>query len=354
LRSFIRRTFEGFWSALTCQRFGRSRLSRPAVNGKLGRQVAQDKSADRSAYPKSYNMLDVQIEPESVRIDSHFVVSFKRTLRLPEDGTLHKTPPNFGVFPIYRVEEFAERLPKNWQRERSVFIPMYQREGLYIRFDNEKAWQPYAVKVSIGGINAISGEPQANTLRAEPQDYLVCPPQLWLDGIYTDRGTTRQFLATPLGQGETVEGALSGSENVGGIQLTIFAPKPGTFPENAPETKATLRPTAFGRRPGAETAEMGLAAGAGIKQKVLPDQYGIETWDQNNFAELTVHILNSAQFQSITGLDAPATTINEETYAENGFPWFPLYGETEQGDVSPSDLLAGVKTVGEIDERKNE
>jgi hypothetical protein len=302
-------------------------------------------------------MLVVQIEPESIRIDAHFVVSFKRTLRLPEDGKLHKTPPNFGAFPIYRVEEFAERLPESWPRERSAFIPMYQREGLYVRFENEKPWQPYAVKVSIGGINAISGEPQSNSLRAEPQDYLVCPPQLWLDGIYTDRGTTRQFVAMPLGSGTTVEAAISGSEKVGGIHLTIFAPKPGSFPENAPETKATLRPTAFGRRPGAETemglAEMGLAAGAGIKQKVLPDPHGVETWDQNNFAEVSVHILNSAQFQSITGLDAPATTINEATYTENGFPWFPLYGETQQGDVSPSELLAGVKTVGEIDERKN-
>jgi len=295
-------------------------------------------------------MLDVQIEAESIRIAEHFAISFKRTLRIPEDGKLHKTPPNFGVFPIYRVEEFAERLPESSRRERSAFIPMYQREGLYIRFDNEKPWRPYAVKVSVGGVNAISGEPHSNTLRPEPQDYLVCPPQLWLDGIYTDRGTTRQFLAMPLGGGTTVEAAISGSEKVGGVQFTIFAPKPGIFPENAPETKAALRPTAFGKRPGAEQAGMGLAAGAGIKQKVLPDPHGIETWDQNNFAEVNVHILNSAQFQSITGLDAPATNINKETYAENGFPWFPLYGETQQGDVSPSDLLAGVKTVGEIDE----
>ncbi|HEY6232965.1 MAG TPA: hypothetical protein VIW64_17005 [Pyrinomonadaceae bacterium] len=292
-------------------------------------------------------MLEVQIETESIRIDNHFVICFKRTLRIPEDGQLHKTPPNFGVFPIYRVEEFAERLPESWQRQPGVFIPMYQREGLYIRFDNEKPWQPYAVKVSVGGINAISGEPHSNALRAEPQDYLVCPPQLWLDGIYTSRGTTRQFLAVPLGGGETVEAAISGSENVGGVQITIFAPKAGAFPENAPDIKPTLRPTALGQRPSAATAQMGLAAGAGIKQKVLPDPHGIETWDQNNFAEINLHILNSAQFKSVTGLDAPATTINEETYAENGFPWFPLYGETQQGDVSPSELLAGVKTIGE-------
>ena len=33
------------------------------------------------------------------------------------------------------------------------------------------------------------------------KDYLVCPPQLWLDGIYTGRNTLRQFVAVPLGVG---------------------------------------------------------------------------------------------------------------------------------------------------------
>jgi len=298
-------------------------------------------------------MLDVQIDPESIRIDNRLTVSFKRTLRIPEDSSKHKAPPNFGVFPIYRVEEYSNNLPDEWQRAGGAFIPMYQREGLYIRFENAAPWQPYAVKVAIGGINAISGETHSNELRGDPQDYLVCPPQLWLDGIYTGAGTIRQFVAMPLGRGYTVEAALSGSEKVGGLQIVVFAPKPGIFPDAPPETKEVIRPTAFRQGAGAETAEMGLAAGAEIKQKVLPDPNGIETWDQTNFAQLNVNILNSAQFKLITGIDPPPTTINEETYAEHGFPWFPLYGETLQGDVSPSDLLAEVKTVAEIDAERD-
>lgn len=299
-------------------------------------------------------MLDVQIGAESIRIGNRFAVSFKRTLRIPDDGKQHKPPPNFGVFPIYRVEDYTANIPARWNRE-DVFIPMYQREALYIRFDNEAPWQPYAVKVAIGDINAISGEAHTNKLRGDPQDYLVCPPQLWLDGINTGRGTIRQFLAMPMGLGYTVEASLSGSEEVGGLQVTVFAPKPGIFPEAPPEKKVTNRPTAFPHRHATEAAQMGLGAGGVISQKILPDLHGVETWDQSNPAQVIVHILNSTQFQLITGHEPPATSVNEETYAEHKFPWFPLYGEILQGDVSPSELLAEAKTVTERDaeRRKN-
>jgi hypothetical protein len=99
---------------------------------------------------------------------------------------------------------------------------------------------------------------------------------------------------------------------------------------------------------------MGLGAGGAINEKILPDPHGVETWDQNNFAEVNVQILNTSQFQQITGHPPPTTSINEETYAENKFPWFPLYGETTQGDVSPSELLAKAKTVAERDAERDQ
>jgi hypothetical protein len=298
-------------------------------------------------------MLDVHIEPEAIRVERDFAISFKRTLRIPEDGKQHKAPPNFGAFPIYRVEDHPDRLPARWNREGGAFIPMYQREGLYIRFDNESPWRPYAVKIAIGGINAVSGEAHTNKLREDPQDYLVCPPQLWLDGFNTGHNTISQFLAMPLGLGYTVEASLTDSEEVGGMQITVFAPKPGIFPDAPPAKTTVTRPTAFGKISGAESAAMGLGAGGVINQKILPDLHGFKTWDQSNFAQVDVHILNSAQFELITGLEPPPTSINEETYAENKFPWFPLYGEILQGDVDPSELLAAAKTVAETDAEQN-
>ena len=88
----------------------------------------------------------------------------------------------------------------------------------------------------MGGINVISGEPPHNGLKADPQDYIVCPDQPWLDGINTGHGSIRQFVAMPLGKGYTVEAALTGTEKFGGIQLTVFEPKPGRFPDRTADT----------------------------------------------------------------------------------------------------------------------
>jgi hypothetical protein len=71
---------------------------------------------------------------------------------------------------------------------------------------------PYAVKICIGGINAVSGEPMVETaatilrrrqLLAEKQslqDYVVLPNQPWLDGIATEPGkvSRAQFQFTPV------------------------------------------------------------------------------------------------------------------------------------------------------------
>ncbi|MEP6921474.1 MAG: hypothetical protein ABI967_10145 [bacterium] len=299
-------------------------------------------------------MPSVSIESEAIRVGEHFSLSFKRTLRIPDDGTEHQTPPNFGVFPIYRVSDYADRLPESWRREGGVFIPMYQREALYLRFENEKPWQPCAVKVALGQINAVSGERETTSLSTNQQDYLVCPPQLWLDGINSGRGSVRQFIAMPLGTGATVEGALSGKEEFGGVQITIFAPKPGAFPDSPPAVRTALRPTALRRGPVASGREMGLGAGGTVKEKILPDPHGVETWDQKNLAQIHVRLLNSAEFREVTGLEPPATTVNAETYRAQQFPWFPLYGEAVQGDVAPAEKLAQARTIADRDaERKN-
>jgi len=41
---------------------------------------------------------------------------------------------------------------------------------------------------------------------------------------------------------------------------------------------------------------MGLGAGGSMKQKIYPDPYGIETWDQDNYGRIFIHIINSSEF----------------------------------------------------------
>src|SRR5687767_6478411 len=147
-------------------------------------------------------MLSVIIDGDVVRIGERLTVSLQRTLRIPDDGRQYPLPPGLGAFPLRRVEDYAGRVPPRWRERGGVFIPVYQREALWLGFDGAE-WKPNAVKVGVGGVNAVSGAPWDETLRQSPRDYIVCPQQPWLDGINAGRGFIRQFVAMPLGAGST-------------------------------------------------------------------------------------------------------------------------------------------------------
>jgi hypothetical protein len=71
---------------------------------------------------------------------------------------------------------------------------------MWVRFKSKKQ---FAIKIYVGSINAVSGEPavenMATKLRRQKlksqgellQDYVVTPQQLWLDGIATAPGQVR-------------------------------------------------------------------------------------------------------------------------------------------------------------------
>jgi hypothetical protein len=297
-------------------------------------------------------MLTIEVSTDSIRIGERFAVAFQRTLRIPDDGRTYPLPPGLGRFRIYRVADFADRLPPEWRERGGVFIPMYQREALWLAF-SAAPWKPNAVQIAVGGVNAISGGPDGARLHADPQNYVVCPEQPWLDGIHTGPGAIRQFVAMPLGLGYTVEASLTGTEQFGGIQIMVFEPKPGKFPDEPPVKPAVAPERLAGLRPSVAAQTMGLGAGGVMRQKLYPDPYGLDTWDQDHYGRIFVHILNSAQFREVTGVEPPTTPIDAKTYTEHGLPWFDLYDEAKR-DIPPSERLAQARTVAEWDAERGE
>ena len=97
-------------------------------------------------------MLDVTVNNNSISFGDDFSLNFQRTLRIPDDGRTYPLPPGLGTFPICRVEDYRNSVPESWLEHGGVFIPMYQREALWIRF-NARHWKPNAVKVAVGKIN---------------------------------------------------------------------------------------------------------------------------------------------------------------------------------------------------------
>ena len=301
-------------------------------------------------------MLEPRTDGKTIWLGSRFSFTLQRTLRIPDDDGDYPLPPGLGSFPVYHVADYRDKLPDDWVRHGGVFIPMYQREAMWIDFNGLHS-RPHAVKVAVGKVNAVSGKKWSQALEKGEDDYLVCPPQPWLDGINAGDGLIRQFVAMPLGSGYTVEGQVTGEERHGGLQVIAYAPKPGLFREKEPDrlienvydsidlelSACKLQPTFC--------QSMGLAAGGRMRQQIFPDPHGIETWDEENHGRLFIHILNSETFHEVTGEAPPPTPISAETYTEYGLPWFELYAK-DLGDIQAGEELKKVKSVGELDAEK--
>lgn len=66
---------------------------------------------------------------------------------------------------------------------------MFQREALWLRFEHAHT-ACNAMKVSIGGIHALTGALKNESGKPGVQDYL-CKRQMWLDGIVKEQGKVK-------------------------------------------------------------------------------------------------------------------------------------------------------------------
>jgi hypothetical protein len=290
-----------------------------------------------------------RVENDRIYFGERFSVGFQRTLRIPDDGQSYPLPPGLGLFPIHRVADYHKQAPASWNFD-DLFIPMYRREALWLGFQGA-SWKPNAVKVGTGRVNAVSGRAWDEELHSDPQDYLVCPQQPWLDGINAGAGFIRQFVAVPLGEGYTIEAQVIGSEDSGGIQLLVYEPKPGKFPDQAPQDQITA---SFAMRSPAsvtQSSELGLGVGGRMTQKIYPDPYGIETWDIHNNGEVIIHLVDSHRYEALTGLRPPPSPVTAQAYAEHGLPWFELYDEAFE-DIAAASNLSRLESIKDLDAKK--
>ncbi len=286
---------------------------------------------------------EIQLENDRVRIGDRLAISFQRTLRVPDDGRAYPLPPGLGRFPVRRAADHADRIPRAWRVD--LLIPMYRREALWIGFEGA-SWKPNAVKVAVGGVDAVSGERWSEELSDHPQNYIVVPDQPWLDGINSGKRTVRQFVAMPIGEGVSVEAQVTGTEALGGIQLVAFEPKPGRFPDEPPQDRG---PGVDGLVMHAAAPQtMGIAAGGKMEQAIYPDKYGIDTWDPEQSSTFVVRLIAAGEWPAITGERAPQSPIDAATYTAAGLPWFALYDEDAE-DLAAPETLARIKSIRELE-----
>lgn len=292
-------------------------------------------------------------------------IDFQRTLRIPDDETTYYLPPGLGRFPLRHVEDFAGRVPKSWLERGGVVMPMYQAEALWLNFSGG---YPFAIKIAAGKINAVSGESWKPGLNRKPQDYVVTPEQPWLDGFAVEKGVIRQFVATPLGAGYSVEEQLSGKAEFGGMQIQAVPMKAARFFDL--ELKARL-PKRLADILGelvtsdrdvatmslsmscCEDAGMGLGAGGRMKQQIFEDPYKAEDWDLEHTSRCFVHLCDALMWREITGENPPQTPVTAREYERAGLPWFDFYRD-DLAILEGSKTLAGIKSVNTISQTKGD
>jgi len=266
-------------------------------------------------------------------------IEFQRTLRIPDDNRDYPLPPGLGTFPMEHVDDHSANVPTAWKEHGGVLLPMYQAEALWLNFSTPNDY-PFAVKVATGKINAVTGDTWTNNLHRKPQDYLVLPDQPWLDGYCVEKGLIRQFVAMPLGEGFTAEEQLTGKAEHGGLQIIVYPMKRECYLSLMSERKIMYKDVCYCL----ETDSMGLAPGGLMRQEIYEDEYGFDSWEQSKSSRCFVHILNSKQWNAVTGNEPLTMPPSAQEYTAAGLPWFEYYGESQQV-ITGSQKLAALDSV---------
>ncbi len=209
-------------------------------------------------------------------------MSFQRAQWIRPPGT--GPPYNLGALPVHRVIDCSEHMPEAWRTIGGILVPVLPGETMWLGFATSSG-PPNAVQVDLGDVNVVSGMTSTAGLHDQPQDYLVCPPQLHWDGLY-GAGSIQRF---------TDEVLLLHAGIFKTLRIIVYEPLLSHRSRSPSTPIAGVQPLRA-RSPGLPHPEIHAA---------LPDPYGLDTWDQNSGSVLSVHFLVPAAYEKVTGLAAP-------------------------------------------------
>jgi hypothetical protein len=259
-----------------------------------------------------------------IYLGESFSLTIQRTLRLPADGQNYALPQGLNRFSLYKVEDFLSGVPAAWkEHHQGFFLPMYQCEALWLSFDGVY-WRPNAIKIGYQNINAVTGLAWTTDLHPFNQDYLVCPNQPWLDAVKDGAGQLHQFVQKPINLFSADQA--ENHPNFTPIELRVFAPRPGIFPDQPPVDQFDQRLLCMPPLLSA-AKKMGLTRGGNQSREILADEYGVDTWDPDVFGVIKVYLIDTLAFHKITGNDPPPTPVTPRIYADYGLPWLDRYNE---------------------------
>jgi hypothetical protein len=96
---------------------------------------------------------------------------------------------------------------------------------------------------------------------------------------------------------------------------------------------------------------LSIGAGGTILQQIEEDTNDPRIWDTANAKLLSIHLLNSVEFERVTGLPPPETAVTAKVYAQQSLPFYDLYTE-KASSVAAQSGFSKVKTLSQADARR--
>ncbi|TGO45124.1 hypothetical protein BOTNAR_0698g00030 [Botryotinia narcissicola] len=257
-------------------------------------------------------------------------ISFHRTVRIPDDGKNYELPPNLGKFPLFSIDDHAEKLPVDIVRKGGVFIPIRQREALWIKF-HAYGTSRFAVKVFVNGINAMSDESRHCEMKpGEPiaesdgeQDYLVVPGQEWFGDFVRTNKTVMQPVAVPTGSGYSVEAQIKVLRLCGDFGSSNLS----SWEKEQLQKKMKREFEKMKKEFYDKEHELTLVPRGSIHQAIRRDCFHKNRYDEKNAVMFNIQLLAPKTFHLVTGTPPPQTPVSAKTYARYGYPFFQMYNE---------------------------
>ncbi|EUC42825.1 hypothetical protein COCMIDRAFT_39180 [Bipolaris oryzae ATCC 44560] len=288
----------------------------------------------------SADSLERELKGSEIVVDDKLRISFRHTIRVPDNERISKLPPDLGAYPIKAVADYRNKMEPAIAAKGGVFFPIYQSEAIWIDFSCEPN-SKYMIKIYVGSVNAISGEPaieDAGTkLRLQArmaevngkgseciplQDYIIVPGQMWLDGIADYRTMIGQSIRIHVESSDTIE------------MLMLWIQDHLDYPSN--QQRLIFRKTGLKNEGYCPLTQMAIAAGRKIEQGIVPDRLR-DRWERKCTTVFNAQILNSAP-------------MDAKIYKQLGLPFYKLYEEPSgiSGDFSLFKSVAQIN--GETEE----
>ena len=277
------------------------------------------------------------VRAEDVHPEAIAGVRFQRALRLPEGTPPYNSVRSDAFHSPRALSDIYEHLSFDWlMRSNQHLICLLASESVTLEFASPHAY-PFAIKVSIGGVDALSGEPHHGALGRIPQDYIPMPCQNWIDAWQDGAGATHDFIAPDPGSPNSDGVPPPLDDESDSISVQFFPMKAEVFRRycrdidmdagrqvyGAPDFTERFTETHILRGRMRYEREKGEAWDAGM---VYPDPFEYDDWDIENAQAITVTMVRPAAWGALTGEPAGDVLFDRGIYEEAGVPWLEEYG----------------------------